>query len=64
MPDFGQLVQLHRQAQLISVPELADACGVTPETVEGWEQGEDPDLGAAARAAEALGVSLDHLAGA
>jgi transcriptional regulator with XRE-family HTH domain len=49
---------------MMSVEGLADHCGVPAATVEQWEQGEDPDLGDAARAAEMLGVSLDTLAGA
>ncbi len=50
---------------MMSVEGLADHCGVPAATVERWEQqGEDPDIADAARAAEMLGVSLDHLAGA
>lgn len=61
---FGQRVRQHREAQLISVEGLADRCGVPAATVEQWEAGEDPPIGDAARVAEMLGVSLDHLAGA
>ena len=62
---FGCRVRLHRQAKLMSVEGLADRVGVRSKTVERWERGEtEPQLDDAARAAEALGVSLDYLAGA
>ncbi len=43
---------------------LADRAGLSVAAVRQWEQGRrEPSLGMARRLAEALGVSLDRLAG-
>lgn len=37
--DYGPGVKAARKALGLRVAELAEACGVSPRTVEGWEQG-------------------------
>jgi len=40
--DYAQGVRLLRRSLGLSVWELAEHCGVSPRTVEGWEQGRLP----------------------
>jgi transcriptional regulator with XRE-family HTH domain len=61
----GQQLKKLRTAVGLSQQELARAAGVPVGTLKNWEQGRrEPLLGAAARVARALRVSLDELAGA
>jgi transcriptional regulator with XRE-family HTH domain len=54
-----------REASGLSQPQAARAAGVPVGTLRGWEQGRRvPTLEAATRLAQAIGVSLDELAGA
>ncbi len=53
-----------REAAGMSQSELAKASGVPLRSYQQWEQGRrTPLLDAAAKVAEALGVSVDELAG-
>jgi transcriptional regulator with XRE-family HTH domain len=48
----------------MSVLLLAAHAGLSPRTIDRWEEGEtEPKVDAAARVAGVLGVSLDYLAG-
>jgi len=40
--DYAQGVRLLRRSLGLSVRDLAGHCGVSPRTVEGWEQGRLP----------------------
>lgn len=40
--DYGPGVKMVRRQLKMTVRELADACGVSHRTVEGWEQGRVP----------------------
>jgi transcriptional regulator with XRE-family HTH domain len=61
---MGQRLQRLRQAAGMSQPALAQAAKVPLGTLRNWEQGRRiPALDAAARLAQAMGVSLDELAG-
>jgi transcriptional regulator with XRE-family HTH domain len=66
MPDetFGQRLKRLRDVAGLSQPALAEAAGVPVATIRGWEQNRrDPVLPTALRVAEALGCTLDELAG-
>jgi transcriptional regulator with XRE-family HTH domain len=53
-----------REAAGLSQPQAAVAAGVPLGTLRGWEQGRRvPSLDKAARLAQAIGVSLDEIAG-
>lgn len=41
--DYAPGVKAVRAKLELSVQQLADACGVSKRTVEGWEQGRVPD---------------------
>lgn len=62
---FGQRLRYERERLGWSVELLAAKMDLKTRTVERWESGETktPPLNFAARAARALGVSLDYLAG-
>jgi transcriptional regulator with XRE-family HTH domain len=61
---MGERLQRLRRAQGLSQSELAEAAGVPVGTLRGWEYGRrTPLLDAAARLADALGCTLDELAG-
>lgn len=61
---MGERFKRLREAAGLSQSEAAEAAGVPFATLRNWEQGRrQPLLGAAARLAQALGVSLDELAG-
>lgn len=62
---FGQRLRRTREAKDMSVETLAGLCRVRVITIERWEAGvtKDPPLDLAGRAAKALEVSLDYLAG-
>ena len=53
--DYADGIKLLRSILQLSTQALADACGVSRRTVEGWEQGRLP-------AAAALNVMADLLA--
>jgi transcriptional regulator with XRE-family HTH domain len=58
-----RLKRLRERAGL-SQPQLAQRAGVPLSTLRGWEQGRrEPSLGAAAKLARAMGITLDELAG-
>jgi XRE family transcriptional regulator, regulator of sulfur utilization len=62
--DVGERLRRLRQARGLSQSELAKAAGVPVGTLRGWEYGRrTPLLDAAARLADALGCTLDELAG-
>lgn len=64
LPEFATRVAAERKARGWSRAFLAGASGFTEKTITRWERGETvPDLADAAMVAEALGVSLDYLAG-
>jgi transcriptional regulator with XRE-family HTH domain len=61
---FGQLLKAVRQHVGWTQLQLADKSGVPVGTVRDYEQGKrDPLLSTAGKLADALGVSLDVLAG-
>jgi transcriptional regulator with XRE-family HTH domain len=61
---MGERLQRLRHRAGLSQSELAKAAGVPLGTLRGWEYGRrKPLLDAAAKLADALGVSLDELAG-
>lgn len=61
---LGERLQRLRQAARLSQPQLAEAAGVPVTTLRNWEQGRrGMMLETAATVAEALGVTLDELAG-
>ena len=41
--DYAAGIKAVREKLGMSTQELADACGVSKRTVEGWEQGRTPD---------------------
>ena len=58
-------LQIFRKQMNLTQEALAEKVGVARQTIVKWEAGESaPDLGAAARLAEALEVSLDDLVNA
>jgi transcriptional regulator with XRE-family HTH domain len=60
---MGQQLKRLRAAAGLSQSQLARVAGVPVGTLKNWEQGRrEPLLGAAARVARALKVSLDALA--
>jgi transcriptional regulator with XRE-family HTH domain len=61
---MGKRFKRLREAAGMSQSQLARASGVPLRTYQEWEQGNrTPLLDAAAKVAQALGVSLDELAG-
>jgi transcriptional regulator with XRE-family HTH domain len=53
-----------REAAGLSQVRLAELAGVTPRTVQNWEYGKRTfDFESAVQLAQALGISLDELAG-
>src|SRR4051794_9944953 len=61
---FGELVRRRRSELGLSQAELAASVGVHPRQLRRYEAGEQqPALAVAVRIAEALGASLDELAG-
>jgi transcriptional regulator with XRE-family HTH domain len=61
---MGTRFQRIRLEKGFSQSELAEAAGIPISTLRGWERNRrEPLLGAAARLADALGVTLDELAG-
>jgi transcriptional regulator with XRE-family HTH domain len=61
---MGERLQRIRLEKGFSQTELAEAAGVPVSTLRSWERDRrQPLLGPAARLAQALGVSLDVLAG-
>jgi DNA-binding XRE family transcriptional regulator len=61
---MGKRFKRLREAAGMSQSALAKACGIPLRSYQQWEQGRrTPLLDAAARVAQALGVSLDELAG-
>ena len=61
---LGETVQKLRRERRFSQEALAEAVGVSRQTVAKWENGESvPDLNMAFRLAEVLGTTVDFLAG-
>jgi transcriptional regulator with XRE-family HTH domain len=61
---MGKRLKRLREAAGLSQSQLAAAAGVPLGTLRNWEYDRrEPLLGAAARLASALGVTLDELAG-
>lgn len=44
--DYASGIKALRAKLSLSTQQLADHCGVTPRTVEGWEQGRMPEVAA------------------
>src|SRR4051794_22073612 len=64
-PKFGEIIRRLRQEAGLSQAGLAAAAGVHARQINRYESGEQqPALGVAHRLAQALGVTLDELAGA
>src|SRR5215211_4673001 len=64
-PHFGEIIRRLRQEAGLSQAGLAAAAGVHTRQITRYESGEQqPALGVAQRLAQALGVTLDELAGA
>ena len=63
---FGERLKRERQKRGYSARQLARLAGVPPATIVKVESGEReyPSLPAALKIAQALGVTLDYLAGA
>lgn len=63
--DVAGSIQATRLARGLTQEQLAESVGVSRQTVAKWESGEtSPDLDHAAALADALGTTLDGLAGA
>src|SRR3954454_13289789 len=63
-PHFGEIIQRLRQETGLSQAGLAAAAGIHTRQITRYESGEQqPALGVAHRLAQALGVTLDELAG-
>ncbi len=61
---MGTRLQRLRQAAGMSQPQLAVKAGVPLQSLRNWEHDRrEPLVGAAARLAKAMGVSLDELVG-
>lgn len=61
---FSRIIRLNRQKQMKTQKQIANAVGVSSQTVSGWEAGEKlPTVDKAVALAEELGVSLDWLVG-
>ncbi len=61
---FGQRLKEQRTKKGLNQKELSSICGVSTQTISGYEKGGKlPTIDNAARLAKALGVSLDWLAG-
>lgn len=61
---MGKRLQTLRLARGLSQSQLAKVAGVPLGTLQGWERGRrTPLLDAAAKLADALGCTLDELAG-
>src|SRR3954452_20896690 len=64
-PQFGEIIKRLRQEAGLSQAGLAAAAGIHTRQITRYESGEQqPALGVAHRLAQALGVTLDELAGA
>ncbi len=42
--DYAPAIKQLRSAKGLSVADLANECGVSPRTIEGWEQGRMPSV--------------------
>src|SRR3954462_6429690 len=63
-PHFGEIIKRLRQEAGLSQAGLAAAAGIHTPQITRYESGEQqPALGVAHRLAQALGVTLDELAG-
>src|SRR3954447_14761679 len=63
-PQFGEIIKRLRQEAGISQAGLAAAAGIHTRQITRYESGEQqPALGVAQRLAQALGVTIDELAG-
>ena len=61
---FAERLMLTRRRNLITQEELAEIVGVSGQTISAYERNiQTPSLDIAAGIADALGVSLDWLAG-
>lgn len=61
---MGQRIARLRERAGLSQPQAAERAGIPVGTLRGWEQGRRvPLLDAAAKLADAIGCSLDDLAG-
>jgi transcriptional regulator with XRE-family HTH domain len=61
---MGTRLRQLREAADLSQAKLATAVGVTPRTVQNWEYGKRTfDFESAWKLADALGITLDELAG-
>jgi transcriptional regulator with XRE-family HTH domain len=61
---MGARLKQLREAAGLSQVRLAELAGVTPRTLQNWEYGKGTfDFDSAAKLADALGVTLDELAG-
>jgi transcriptional regulator with XRE-family HTH domain len=61
---MGERLQRIRQARGLSQSQLARAAGIPVGSLRNWERDRrEPLLGAAAKLADALGCTLDELAG-
>src|SRR3954466_11198165 len=64
-PHFGEIIKRLRQEAGLSQAGLAAAAGIHTRQITRYESGEQqPALGVAQRLAQALGVTIDELAGA
>jgi transcriptional regulator with XRE-family HTH domain len=62
--EMGQRLQSLRREKGFTQASLAEAAGISRRTLEAWEQGKRTMLfEGAVKLADALGVSLDELAG-
>lgn len=61
---FGSRLRAAREKRGMTIIMLAASTGISPKTLQRWEEGETTGkVDAAAIVADALGVSLDDLAG-
>lgn len=64
LPPLGPRITSFRERAGLSQPQAAEKAGIPVGTLRGWEQGRRvPLLDAAAKLADAIGCSLDELAG-
>lgn len=59
---FGERVKHHRIKKCMTIKKLGEKSGVSHNSIHRYENGADPQLSAAIRIAEALGLSLEYLA--
>lgn len=61
---FGERLRAERKRQGLTMRQLGDMCGLHLSAIGQYELDQhNPTIWAAARIADALGVSLDYLAG-